>query len=65
MDNAKETLKKAEKRDLIYQNDKYVRTACGTAYNGVLIALDGMFILKDVPKLKGDTRKSVSITKAT
>lgn len=53
MDNAKETLKKAGKEDLFYKDSKYVKTACGTAYNGVLIALDGYFLLKDVPKKKG------------
>ena len=53
MDNAKETLKKAAKEDLFYKDSKYVKTACGTAYNGVLIALDGYFLLKDVPKKKG------------
>jgi len=53
MENAKETLKKAGKQDRFYKDDKYVKTACGTAYNGVLKALDGYFILKEVPKKKG------------
>ncbi len=57
MDNAKETLKKAGKEDNRYKDDKYVKTACGIAYNGVLKALDGFFILKDIDKPKG--RKSV------
>jgi len=57
MDNAKETLKLAGKEDRFYKDKKYVRTACGTAYHGVLIALDGYFALKDVPKIKG--RKSI------
>ena len=35
-----------------YLDDKYVKTACGNAYNGVLKALDGYFILKDVKKLR-------------
>lgn len=53
MDNAAETLKKAGKEGKFYQDDKYVKTACGIAYNGVLKALDGYFILKDVKKPKG------------
>ena len=48
MDNAKESLKNAQKEGNIYRDSKYVRTACGTAYNGVLIALDGFFMLKDM-----------------
>ena len=57
MDNAKETLQKAGKEDNYYIDDKYVKTACGTAYNGVLKALDGYFILKEVPKQKKGHRK--------
>ena len=40
MDNAKETLQKAQKEGIYYQDKKYVKTACGTAYNGVLLALE-------------------------
>jgi len=54
MDNAKETLKRAEKQDggRYYKDVKYVRTACGTAYLGVLIALDAWLTLKgvEIPK---------------
>ena len=49
MENARETLKKAGKYGNEYQDDKYVKTACGIAYNGVLKALDGYFKLKDFP----------------
>jgi hypothetical protein len=54
MDNAKATLQKAKKEDNYYTDRKYVRTACGTAYNGVLLALDAYLTLKDVelPKKK-------------
>ncbi|MDR2813291.1 MAG: DUF5618 family protein [Prevotellaceae bacterium] len=54
MNNAKETLQKAKKEGNYYQDRKYVRTACGTAYSGVLLALDTYFMLKDVelPKKK-------------
>ncbi|MDR0866292.1 MAG: DUF5618 family protein [Candidatus Symbiothrix sp.] len=57
MDNAKETLKKAGKEGKWYQDEKYVKTACGTAYNGVLKALDGYFYIRGVEKKKG--RKSI------
>ncbi|GHT42948.1 hypothetical protein AGMMS49965_15630 [Bacteroidia bacterium] len=54
MSNAKDTLQKARKEDGYYVDKKYVRTACGTAYNGVLLALDTYLELKDVemPKKK-------------
>ena len=54
MNNAKETLQKAKKEDNYYADRKYVRSACGTAYNGVLVALDAYLTLKDVemPKKK-------------
>jgi hypothetical protein len=49
MDNAKETLKRAEKQDDgYYRDDKYVRTACGTAYLGVVRAIEAWLVLKGV-----------------
>ena len=57
MDNAKDSLKKAGKDGLFYNDRKYVRTACGTAYNGVLIALDAYLQLHGIQKTKG--RKSI------
>jgi len=57
MDNAKETLKKAGKDGVFYADEKYVKTACGTAYNGILKALDGYFILKSIKLPKG--KKSI------
>jgi hypothetical protein len=57
MDNATETLKKANKQGSFYSDKKYVRTACGTAYNGVLIALDTYLMLHGIEKTKG--RKSI------
>jgi hypothetical protein len=59
MDNAKECLAKAKKEDKFYRDPKYVKMACGTAYNGVLVALDGYLILKDIHKPKGKERKSI------
>jgi uncharacterized protein (UPF0332 family) len=57
MENARETLKKAGKVDHYYKDRKYVKTACGTAYSGVLIALDAYLLLKGIEKKKG--RKSI------
>ena len=57
MDNAKATLKSAGKEDDYYNDDKYVKTACGTAYNGVLKALDCFLILKEVLPVKKGHRK--------
>jgi hypothetical protein len=57
MDNAKETLQKAGKEGYYYNDCKYVKTACGIAYNGVLIVLDTYLFLKGVKKTKG--RKSI------
>ncbi|MDR3328960.1 MAG: DUF5618 family protein [Prevotellaceae bacterium] len=54
MSNAKETLQKARKEDDYYADAKYVQTACGTAYNGVLLALNAYLELRGVemPKKK-------------
>jgi hypothetical protein len=62
MDNAKEMLKKANKEDEFYKDSKYVKTACGIAYNAVLKALDGYFILKEVKVPK--SRKSIEFYRA-
>jgi hypothetical protein len=60
MDNAKETLKKAGKQDEGQYNDaKYVRTACGTAYLGVLIAIEAWLSLKGVEIPGRKKRKSI------
>src|SRR6218665_3274921 len=41
MENAREILStKAKKKDGYYQDAKYVKMACGTAYSAVLMALD-------------------------
>jgi hypothetical protein len=57
MDNAKDALKKAGKEDNFYKDVKYVKTACGIAYSGVLLAIDGYLLIKGVEKKKG--RKSI------
>jgi len=60
MDNANATLKTAGKEttNKFYKDDKYVKTACGTAYNGVLVALDAWLKIKGVEIQKGK-RKSI------
>ncbi len=57
MSNAKENLQKAGKEHNSYLDDKYVKTGCGVAYNGVLKALDGYLILKEVRFPRG--RRSI------
>lgn len=59
-DNAKQTLAVTRIIDkgLRYEDSKYVKTACGIAYNGVLLALDSYFKKKNIPTLKKG-RKSV------
>ena len=59
MDNAKEYLKNARKEGRYYNDVKYVKTACGTAYSGLLVALDGYLMLKGVKKPTKKQRKSI------
>ena len=59
MDNARECLQKAQKDGKYYNDQKYVSMACGTAYKGVLMALDGFLILKDIEIPKGKKRRSI------
>ena len=58
IDNAKDALKKAGKQEDYYQDAKYVRSASGAAYNGMLIALDTFLKLKDIP-LPRTNKKSI------
>ncbi len=52
-ENANEILHtKAGKKDHYYEDGKYVRMACGTAYSGVLKAVDAYLELKGKPILK-------------
>ncbi|MBM2815318.1 MAG: hypothetical protein HW421_2080 [Ignavibacteria bacterium] len=53
IENARATLKLAGREDKYYQDVKYVQTACGTAYLGMLKALDYLFDIKKVPKRRG------------
>jgi uncharacterized protein (UPF0332 family) len=59
MDNAEAVLEKAKKDGKHYKDKKYVRMACATAYNGVLLALDAWFVLKGIPSPSKKQRKSI------
>jgi len=48
MDNARDCLKNAQKEGKYYRDPKYVKMACGAAYSGVLVALDGFSLLKGI-----------------
>ena len=63
MENARETLQKAGKDGDLYQDSKYVKTASGIAYNALLKALDGYFLLKDVKVPK--KRRSIEFYRST
>lgn len=57
MENAKEQLIKADKENNYYKDKKYVQSACGIAYNAVLIALNAYIKIKGItakPKEKKD-----------
>lgn len=57
VDNASATLQLAGKDGKFYEDEKYVKSACGIAYLGILKALDFLFEIKGVPKKRG--RKSI------
>ncbi|MDR0303338.1 MAG: DUF5618 family protein [Chitinispirillales bacterium] len=64
MNNAREALQKSKKDDDGFYNDaKYVRSACGIAYLGVLRALDAWLTLKGIPKPNKKQRKSIEYYK--
>jgi hypothetical protein len=57
IDNARVQLKQAGKDDRFYIDEKYVKSACGIAYSGLLKGLDFIFDIRGVPKRRG--RKSI------
>jgi hypothetical protein len=59
INNAKEDLKKAKKEEDYYNDKKHVRRACGTAYSGMLIALDCFLMLRGIDKPTRKQRKSI------
>ena len=62
--NAKEAVKKSPIEDNRYVDEKYVKSACGVAYLGVLKAID-LYLLdkglskKDLPKKVEEYRKAL------
>jgi hypothetical protein len=50
INNAMELLKKSRIEDGRYADDKYVKSACGVAYLGVLRAIDELLLRKGLPK---------------
>ena len=62
--NAKETLAKSPIEDNIYADKKYVKSACGVAYLGVLTAIDQFLVdkgvtNKELPKKVEEYRKAL------
>jgi uncharacterized protein (UPF0332 family) len=48
--NASEILRtKAQKKEKYYEDEKYVKMACATAYNGVLLATEAYLEMKGLP----------------
>ena len=52
MNNAHKELQQADKNGKAYRDVKHLRLACGAAYLAVLKAIDGIFILRNIPKPK-------------
>jgi hypothetical protein len=50
LNNAKEILSKSPIEDEYYVDDKYVKSACGVAYLGVLRAIDELLLKRSVTK---------------
>lgn len=61
IENARENLKLARNDGKFYEDEKYVISACGIAYSGMLKGLDFLFNIKGIPKRKG--RKSIEYYK--
>ena len=59
--NAKEDLNLSGKEGKFYVDEKYVKSACGIAYSGMLKTLDYLFDFRAVPKKRG--RKSIEYYK--
>ena len=63
IDNAREILKSAGKDGKYFDDVKYVQTACGTAYLGMLKALDFLFEIKYTTALNNKTFNRFTIVK--
>jgi hypothetical protein len=62
IENAEAALNLAGIEGKFYVDEKYVKTASGVAYSGLLKALDFLFDIKGVPKRRG--RKTIEYYKA-
>ncbi len=61
LDNAEEILRtKAKKDGKFYDDAKYVRMACNTAYSGLLVALNDYFTQKGIKYLKPKGKRTQS-----
>jgi hypothetical protein len=63
MNNATDVLQKSGKEGKFYLDAKYVRMACGTAYSGVLVALDAYFEMRGIPRPPKKKRVSIDYYK--
>jgi len=64
IENAREILStKAGKDGKYYSDPKYVRMACNTAYNGLLLALNGLFAYKgiEIPRNRQKNRNALRV----
>lgn len=52
LNNAYKELKLSDRNGKIFQDVKHMRTACGVAYLAALKAIDGILLMRDVPKPK-------------
>ena len=59
IDNANDLIKKAQKHGNYFDDAKYVRMASGTAYLGVLTAVDGYLLTKG--QVKKELPKSIEM----
>src|SRR3984957_18804790 len=59
MGNAKKELQLAKKNGNAYEDIKHLQVACGTAYLAVLKAVDGIFILREIPRPHKKGRRSI------
>ncbi len=61
IDNARDLLALAGRDGKFYIDEKYVKSASGVAYLGMLKALDSLFDIKNMPKRRG--RKAIEYYK--
>ena len=63
LDNSKEAIRKTEVKDGFYEDPKYVKMACNTAYSGLLLAVNELFRYKgiEVPKRKKNGRQPMNV----